>query len=48
MKVRKEFVADHPFLYAIVLNKQHILFVGTLCDVEERTELSFRKEDIRG
>jgi len=34
--VRKHFNANHPFLYAIVLDKQHVLFIGTLCDVEER------------
>lgn len=42
--VPKHFLADHPFLYAIVLNKQHLLFVGTLNDVEERNELDGEKK----
>ncbi|KAI1703374.1 serpin (serine protease inhibitor) domain-containing protein [Ditylenchus destructor] len=36
--IRKEFHADHPFLYAIVSRKQHVLFIGTVTDVEEKSE----------
>ncbi|KAI1696442.1 serpin (serine protease inhibitor) domain-containing protein [Ditylenchus destructor] len=46
--IEKEFHADRPFLYAIVSRKQHVLFIGTVMDVDEgnEEELNARKKRI--
>ncbi|KAI1702185.1 serpin (serine protease inhibitor) domain-containing protein [Ditylenchus destructor] len=41
--IKKEFHADRPFLYAIVSRKQHVLFIGTVMDVDEKSESELRK-----
>ncbi|KAI1702187.1 serpin (serine protease inhibitor) domain-containing protein [Ditylenchus destructor] len=41
--IHKEFHADHPFLYAIVSRKQHVLFIGTVMDVDEKDEAEFEE-----
>ncbi|KAI1691774.1 hypothetical protein DdX_21648 [Ditylenchus destructor] len=41
--IKKEFHADRPFLYAIVSQKQHVLFMGTVMDVDEKSESELRK-----
>ncbi|KAI1702188.1 serpin (serine protease inhibitor) domain-containing protein [Ditylenchus destructor] len=41
--IYKKFYANHPFLYAIVSRKQHVLFIGTVMDVEEKDEPEFEE-----
>ncbi|KAI1703377.1 serpin (serine protease inhibitor) domain-containing protein [Ditylenchus destructor] len=41
--IKKEFHADRPFLYAVVSRKQHVIFMGTVMDVEEKSESDLRK-----
>ncbi|KAI1702184.1 serpin (serine protease inhibitor) domain-containing protein [Ditylenchus destructor] len=47
--IEKEFHANRPFLYAIVSRKQHVLFMGTVMDVDEvnKAELKKRKKRIQ-
>ncbi|KAI1702189.1 serpin (serine protease inhibitor) domain-containing protein [Ditylenchus destructor] len=47
--IKKKFHANRPFLYAIVSRKQHVLFMGTVMDVDEanEAELKDRKERIK-
>ncbi|KAI1703376.1 serpin (serine protease inhibitor) domain-containing protein [Ditylenchus destructor] len=42
--IKKKFHANRPFLYAIVSRKQHVLFIGTVTDVEEKNESEFKKK----
>ncbi|KAI1692721.1 serpin (serine protease inhibitor) domain-containing protein [Ditylenchus destructor] len=46
--IHKEFHADRPFLYANVSRKQHVLFIGTVMNVDEanEAELKDRKDRI--
>ncbi|KAI1702190.1 serpin (serine protease inhibitor) domain-containing protein [Ditylenchus destructor] len=44
--IKKEFHADRPFLYAIVSRKQHVLFMGTVTDVDEKNETEFKKKTL--
>ncbi|KAI1702288.1 serpin (serine protease inhibitor) domain-containing protein [Ditylenchus destructor] len=44
--VYKNFHANRPFLYAIVSRKQHVLFIGTVMDVDEKIEAEFEDTDV--
>ncbi|KAI1698572.1 serpin (serine protease inhibitor) domain-containing protein [Ditylenchus destructor] len=41
--IEKKFHADRPFFYVIVSRKQHVLFMGTVMDVDEKSESEMRK-----
>ncbi|KAI1703504.1 serpin (serine protease inhibitor) domain-containing protein [Ditylenchus destructor] len=42
--IKKKFHANRPFLYAIVSRKQHVLFMGTILDVDEKNEAELKKK----